>query len=52
VTAVYDRHSYDREKQEALDAWAAKLFEIVTASVIVESTARQDTNAGMFQVSS
>jgi len=22
VTAVYDRHSYDREKREALDAWA------------------------------
>jgi len=21
VTAVYDRHSYDREKREALDAW-------------------------------
>lgn len=29
VTAVYDRHSYDAEKREALDAWAAKLQEIV-----------------------
>jgi integrase len=30
VTAVYDRHSYDREKRQALDAWAARLDEIVT----------------------
>jgi integrase len=52
VTAVYDRHSYDREKREALDVWAAKLFEIVTASVIVESTPRPEANAGMVQVSS
>jgi hypothetical protein len=38
VTAVYDRHSYDREKREALDAWAARLFEIVAASAAIEST--------------
>ncbi len=25
VTKVYDRHSYDREKREALDAWGAKV---------------------------
>lgn len=40
VTAVYDRHSYDREKRQALDAWAARLEEIVTgkakASNVVE----------------
>lgn len=29
VTAVYDRHSYDTEKRRALDAWAAKLNEII-----------------------
>jgi integrase len=29
VTAVYDRHSYDREKRIALDAWAARLEEII-----------------------
>jgi len=29
VTAVYDRHSYDREKREALEAWAGWLSEIV-----------------------
>ena len=25
VTAVYDRHSYDKEKQEGLNSWAGKL---------------------------
>jgi integrase len=30
VTAVYDRHSYDREKREALEAWALKIEEILT----------------------
>jgi integrase len=29
VTAVYDRHSYDPEKRHALDAWAARLQEII-----------------------
>jgi hypothetical protein len=29
VTAIYDRHSYDREKREALDAWAERLLAIV-----------------------
>ena len=29
VTAVYDRHSYDREKREALDAWSIRLSEIL-----------------------
>ena len=29
ITAVYDRHSYDKEKRNALDAWARQL-EIVT----------------------
>jgi integrase len=30
VTAVYDRHSYDREKRQALEAWARRLEEIIT----------------------
>ena len=30
VTAVYDRHSYDREKRAALDAWARDLVTILT----------------------
>jgi len=29
ITAVYDRHSYDAEKREALEAWAAKLRDII-----------------------
>jgi hypothetical protein len=30
VTAVYDRHSYDPEKREALEAWAKKLQILVS----------------------
>src|SRR5439155_26507441 len=30
ITAVYDRHSYDPEKRQALDAWARRLEAIVT----------------------
>ncbi len=30
VTNVYDRHSYDKEKQEALNAWGARLFRMVS----------------------
>lgn len=29
VTAIYDRHSYDFEKRQALDAWATRLAQIV-----------------------
>lgn len=29
VTAIYDRHSYDREKQDALQRWAEMVFQIV-----------------------
>ena len=29
VTAVYDRHSYDREKREALERWGDRVEEIV-----------------------
>ena len=28
ITAIYDRHSYNDEKQHALEAWAQKLKEI------------------------
>ena len=30
VTSVYDRHSYDTEKREALEAWAKRLERIVS----------------------
>jgi len=33
VTAVYDRHSYDAEKRQALDAWSHRLQEIVAGKV-------------------
>ena len=29
VTAVYDRHSYDAEKRQALDEWARTLTAIL-----------------------
>jgi integrase len=29
VTAIYDRHSYDKEKRAAVNAWAIKLREII-----------------------
>ncbi len=29
VTAIYDRHSYDREKQQALERWEKKLRQII-----------------------
>ncbi|MDI6812602.1 MAG: tyrosine-type recombinase/integrase [Deltaproteobacteria bacterium] len=32
VTAVYDRHSYDREKRQALEAWGRKIQEVVGIS--------------------
>ena len=32
ITAVYDRHSYDMEKREALEAWAKRLMLIVSES--------------------
>ena len=32
ITAVYDRHSYDKEKREALEAWAERLEDIVATS--------------------
>ena len=29
INAVYDRHSYDQEKRQALDLWADKLRKII-----------------------
>lgn len=36
VTAIYDRHSYDREKREALEAWGKRLSVIVSDLVEVK----------------
>ncbi len=30
VTAIYDRHSYDKEKRQALETWGRKLNSIIT----------------------
>jgi len=30
ITAVYDRHSYDAEKRDALEAWAERLITVVS----------------------
>jgi integrase len=36
ITAVYDRHSYDAEKREALEAWAKRLMKIVSETPVVQ----------------
>ena len=33
VTRVYDRHSYDAEKHEALETWGRKVMELVTRTL-------------------
>jgi integrase len=30
ITATYDRHAYDREKRQALEAWGQRLQEIIS----------------------
>lgn len=37
ITAVYDRHSYDREKRHALEAWAARLEEIISGNAFTDN---------------
>ncbi len=49
VTAVYDRHSYDREKREALDGWATKLFEMVAGSTVIDSAADPEARAAVVE---
>lgn len=39
ITAVYDRHSYDMEKREALDTWAKRLMQIVSETPEAQKTA-------------
>jgi len=46
VTAVYDRHSYDREKRAALDLWGQRVTRIVEnrkRSNVVAFAATNDT---------
>jgi integrase len=37
ITAVYDRYSYDAEKREALEAWAARLMTVVSEKSATKS---------------
>jgi integrase len=37
VTSVYDRHSYDLEKREALEAWGRAMFRIGERAAQVSS---------------
>ena len=39
ITAVYDRHGYDREKRAALDAWAERLADIIAGAGCRNGTA-------------
>lgn len=34
VAGIYDRHSYDSEKRAALDAWGAKVFDLMVVGVL------------------
>ncbi len=38
VTSVYDRHSYDAEKRQALEAWGRRLEEIVSGESAADET--------------
>lgn len=40
ITAVYDRHSYDKEKRTALNKWSKRLEQIVTKPQTKFSTSR------------
>jgi integrase len=40
VTAIYDRHSYDAEKREALDNWARQLTGIIQGATVLPFAAK------------
>lgn len=43
VTAIYDRHSYDGEKRQALDSWAARLAEILSGETKLDNVVSMPT---------
>ncbi len=43
ITAVYDRHSYDAEKRQALEAWATKLDNIINRTLFMKRLATEDS---------
>jgi hypothetical protein len=44
VTQVYDRHSYDLEKRQALGAWAEKLLAVVSSELGHAARTTADTS--------
>jgi hypothetical protein len=38
VTKVYDRHSYDKEKREALESWSKHLMVLVSGLQAMQKT--------------
>ena len=40
VTSVYDRHSYDGEKKQALEAWGQRLTDIVAGTTAPENVVK------------
>ena len=38
VTKVYDRHSYDKEKRDALDSWSKRLMVLVSGLQAIQKT--------------
>jgi integrase len=49
ITAVYDRHSYDQEKRQALETWARKLQSIITGETGNVVAIRRGTVASSLQ---
>ncbi|MDP6708945.1 MAG: integrase family protein [Alphaproteobacteria bacterium] len=42
ITRVYDRHSYDAQKRNALEAWAGRLEEIVAGKAVPEKVIKME----------
>lgn len=50
ITKVYDRYICDKEKQEALNAWGARLSRIVSGLELVKAEYRERWNSILFEV--
>lgn len=37
ITAIYDRHSYDAEKRNALEAWGKKLGQLIDSEQFTDN---------------
>ena len=37
ITAIYDRHSYDAEKRNALEAWGKKLGQLIDPEQLTDN---------------